>query len=216
MARPPNLGKLIISNPLGHLTMTANDDVTVFLAAIERGEDSAVEKLLPIVYAELRMLARQQMTNERPDHTLQATALVHEAYMRLIGGQELSWSNRRHFFQSAVEAMRRILIEHARRRGRQKRGGGRREIPLDAVELAVRGDSEDLLSLDDAIRRLEKEDSRAAEIVRLRFFAGLDIEETAMLLGVSARTVKRDWTFARAWLHGALKEETGQSKQSEP
>ena len=182
------------------------NDVTQILAAIDQGDHDAFERLLPIVYDELRMLARQQMSRERSDHTLQATALVHEAYLRLLGGQELTWANRRHFFQSATEAMRRILIEHARRKKRQKRGGGRRPIPLDAVELAVQGHSEDLLALDDAIQRLEEQDARAAEVVRLRFFAGLDIEETAKLLDVSPRTVKREWMFARAWLCGILKD----------
>ena len=182
------------------------NDVTQILAAIDQGDHDAFERLLPIVYDELRMLARQQMSRERSDHTLQATALVHEAYLRLIGGQDLTWANRRHFFQSATEAMRRILIEHARRKKRQKRGGGHRPIPLDAVELAVQGNSEDLLALDDAIQRLEEQDARAAEVVRLRFFAGLDIEETAKLLDVSPRTVKREWMFARAWLCGILKD----------
>ena len=181
-------------------------DVTQILTAMQRGDADAFEQLLPVVYDELRMLARQHMNRERSDHTLQATALVHEAYLRLLGGQELTWANRRYFFQSAAEAMRRILIEHARRKKREKRGGGRRPIPLDAVELAVQGNSEDLLALDDAIRRLEEQDRRAAEVVQLRFFAGLDIEETAKLLDVSPRTVKREWMFARAWLCGILKD----------
>ena len=182
-------------------------DVTEMLEAIERGDPRAADELLPVVYGELRTLARQHMAGERPDHTLQATALVHEAYLRLIGGKELGCSNRRHFFQSAAEAMRRILIEHARRRNRQKRGGGRRPVPLDAVELAVQGDAEKLLALDDAIRRLGIVDDRAAEIVRLRFFAGFDVAETAELLAVSPRTVKREWMFARAWLYGVLRED---------
>lgn len=188
--------------------MTANDDVTVILSAIERGEGNAVEKLLPLVYAELRMLARQQMNRERSDHTLQATALVHEVYMRLLGGRELGWANRRHFFNTAAEAMRRILIEHARKRGRVKRGGRLTRVSLDGLELAVGENPDFFLLLDDAIRRLSEQDDRAAEVVRLRFFAGLDIDQTAEVLDVSPMTVKREWKFARVWLYGAMKDES--------
>ena len=135
------------------MNITANDDVTVILSAIEHGEEDAVEKLLPLVYAELRMLARQEMNRERSDHTLQATALVHEVYMRLLGGRELGWANRRHFFNTAAEAMRRILIEHARKRGRVKRGGRLTRVSLDGLELAVGENPDFFLLLDDAIRR---------------------------------------------------------------
>ena len=188
--------------------MTASsNNATEFLTQLSGGESAAADRLMPLVYDELRALAARHLQRERADHTLQPTALVHEAYLRLIGGKELGCSNRRHFFQSAAEAMRRILIEHARRRNRQKRGGGRRPVPLDAVELAVQGDAEKLFALDDAIRRLGIVDDRAAEIVRLRFFAGFDVAETAELLAVSPRTVKREWMFARAWLYGVLRED---------
>lgn len=181
-----------------------DDEVTRMLVAIERGDDRAADELLPRVYGELRALAQQQMSNERSDHTLQATALVHEAYLRLVGGPDLAWADRRHFFRTAAEAMRRILIEHARKRGRVKRGGDRSRIPLDALALAVGEESDNLMALDEAIRRLSEQDVRAAEVVRLRFFAGLDIDQTAAVLGVSPRTVKREWRFARVWLYSAL------------
>lgn len=182
-------------------------DVTQILSAIEHGDAKAADELLPQVYAELRALAQQQMSGERTEHTLQATALVHEAYLRLVGGKHLSWADRRHFFRSAAEAMRRILIEHARKRGRVKRGGHLTHISLDALELAVGENSHTFLVLDDAIRRLSEYDARAAEVVRLRFFAGLDIDQTAKVLDVSPMTVKREWKFARVWLYGALQDE---------
>src|SRR5262249_19377511 len=151
-------------------------------------------------------IARRRMSAERHEHTLQATALVHEAYLRLLGddGAALAWSSRAHFFSAAAEAMRRILIEHARGRGRVKRGGGRKRGPVDVIDLASAENPEDILALDAAICRLEERDPQAARIVRLRFYAGLSVEEAAEALGISPRTVKRDWAFARAWLYEQL------------
>lgn len=179
-------------------------EVTRILAAIESGDRRAADGLLPLVYEQLRAIARQRMAQERPEHTLQATALVHEAYLRLVGGQEVKWANRAHFYLAAAEAMRRILIEHARKRNRVKRGGDRRRAPVSVADLAAEQDFEEIVAVDDAIRRLEKEDAQAAKIVRLRFFAGLSVDETARAVGLSPRTVAREWAYARAWLHDAL------------
>jgi len=163
-----------------------------------------MEHLVPVVYDELRDLARAHLRHERPDHSLQATALVHEAYLRLLGGDQPPWNDRMHFFRAAAQAMRRILIEHARKRGRIKRGGRRVRVQLSSANLASEHDLEELLALDDAFRRLEEQDGTAADVVRLRFFAGLSVEETAKALELSERTVKREWAFARAWLYRTL------------
>ena len=170
-------------------------------AASDGGEErGSFENPLPLV-AELRAIAGGRMSGERPDHTLQATALVHEAWLRLAGDQAgLDFQNRAHFLKAAAEAMRRILIEHARKRGREKRGGSARRVPLTAVEVASQADSGEILSVDEALRRLEGQDERMAEIVKLRFFAGLSEQETAAALGLSDRTVRREWVLARAWL----------------
>lgn len=152
------------------------------------------------VYAQLRALARERMAAERDGHTLQATALVHEAYLRLSSGRTQPWHGAAHFYAAAAEAMRRILIEHARARGRDKRGGGLQRQPLGVADLAADASLEEILSLDDAVRRLEEQDAEMGRVVRLRFYAGLEIEETAAALGVSPATVKRRWEFARAWL----------------
>lgn len=164
-----------------------------------------MERLLPAVYEELRALARSQLRGERPDHTLQPTALVHEAYLRLLKGAQPPWADRQHFFRAAAEAMRRILIEHARGRGRVKRGGKRIRVDLSGVDLAREEDLDQLLALDDAFRRLEQQDPEAADVVRLRFYAGLSVAETAQAKGLSERTVKREWAFARAWLYDCLR-----------
>ena len=179
-------------------------DVTSIIAALEHGETRAADQLLPLVYDELHSLARRRMAEERAGHTLQATALVHEAYMRLVGAQAIEWSGRAHFYHAAAEAMRRILIEHARKRGRIKRGGNRRRTASSVADLAADEDLGGIMAVDDAVRRLEQEDPQAAEIVRLRFFAGLTVEETAQALNRSQRTVAREWAFARAWLYDAL------------
>ena len=189
------------------MTKPTQGEITQILADL-RGTDrkTALGRLLPLVYGELRALARVHLRHERPDHTLQPTALVHEAYLRLLGGQDPPWNDRAHFFRAAAEAMRRILIEHARKRGRIKRGGDRVRVRISGVHLGIEQDPDELLALDEAIRRLEEQDPRIADLVRLRFFAGLSVEETAKVLEVSARTVKREWSFARAWLYNALRE----------
>ena len=181
------------------LTDSRADEFTRLLAEAN-GSEKASAALLPMVYEELRKLATCRMNSERGDHTLQATALVHEAYLRLAGAQERNWENRGHFFAAASEAMRRILIEHARARSGPRRGGGLRKLPLDVVELAVDDDPDQILGLDEAIICLEEQDADSARVVRLRFYGGLSVEETANTLGVSPRTVKREWAFARAFL----------------
>ena len=180
------------------------ESVTEILEKVASGDPRAADELFPLVYEQLRAAAQKQMAHERGDHTLQATALVHEAYLRLVGPHEVSWENRAHFYVAAAEAMRRVLIEHARKRGREKRGGGRRRVPLSAADLVQDPELEEILSVDAAIRRLEERDGRMARIVRLRFFAGLGVAETAAALGLSDRTVRREWALARAWLHREL------------
>jgi RNA polymerase sigma factor (TIGR02999 family) len=177
-------------------------EVTRILSAIDQGDPQAAQQLLPLVYDELRKLAARKLAHEKPGQTLQATALVHEAYLRLVGGQpEAGWESRGHFFAAAAEAMRRILVESARRKGRQKRGGARTRVDLDEADLACRMPPEDLLALDEALANLAAEDPVKARLVALRFFAGLSLDEAAKSLGVSAVTAKRYWRYARAWLH---------------
>jgi RNA polymerase sigma factor (TIGR02999 family) len=176
------------------------------------GRPLAASELLPLVYDQLRAIAQNRMKEERREHTLQATALVHEAYARLVGAGEIEWHNRAHFFFAAGEAMRRILIEHARARARVKRGGAEgkaaKRIPLDIVDLATDQDPEDVLAFEEAFRRLEEKEGRVAAVVRLRLFSGLSIDETAKAMGLSPRTVDTDWAFARAWLFRELGEQT--------
>ena len=180
-------------------------DVTRILDEVGEGDRrEAFERLLPLVYDELRSLAKAHLAHERPGHSLQATALVHEAYLRMLAGQGPSWKDRRHFYYAAAQAMRRILIEHARKRGRLKRGGGRVQVTMDDIQVGDGPPMEDLLALDEALARLEERDPRMAEVVHLRFFAGLSVEETAAALEISERTVKREWAVARAWLYQAL------------
>ena len=182
-------------------------ELTQLLAAIDEGDSHATAKLLPLVYEELRRLARAQMANERAEHTLQATALVHEAYLRLIGEEDARWDGRGHFFAAAAEAMRRILIEHARRKHALKHGGQHRRVELDddLAPIASPCDNvDDLLALDEALDRLTEVDPVKAELVKLLYFAGLNLEEAAAAQGISRTTAYRRWLFARAWLHDAI------------
>ena len=175
-------------------------DVTQILAAVEAGDSRAAEQLLPLVYDELRKLAAARMTAESPDHTLQATALVHEAYLRLVGEQQpQDWAGRGHFFAAAAEAMRRILVDSARRKQADKRGGDRLRVELPD-DLAAAAPSDDLVALDEALTRLEGHDPDAARLVKLRYFAGLSHQEAADTVGVSRGTADRLWVLARAWL----------------
>jgi RNA polymerase sigma factor (TIGR02999 family) len=177
-------------------------DVTQLLNAIEQGDPQAAGQLLPLVYDELRRLAAQKLGSEAPGQTLQPTALVHEAYLRLVGkGDEQRWDSRGHFFAAAAEAMRRILVENARRKRSLKRGGGQAREELDVVELAAPEPVEDLLALDEALDRLAARDPVKADLVKLRYFAGMTIEEAAAALGISPATAKRYWTYARTWLY---------------
>jgi RNA polymerase sigma factor (TIGR02999 family) len=180
------------------------NDVTRILWAVEQGEPKAAEQLLPLVYDELRKLAAQKLAQEKPGQTLQATALVHEAYLRLVGDDDPGWENRRHFFAAAAEAMRRILVDNARRKAAIKAGGGHKRVGLDEVEIAIEGPRLDLLALDEALTELEATDKRKAELVRLRYFAGLTVDQAAHALGISASTADNDWVYAKSWLRVAM------------
>ena len=181
------------------------NDVTQILSRIESGDPTAAEQLLPIVYDELRKLAAHRLSQEKPGQTLQATALVHEAYLRLVDGDgELRWNSRGHFFGAAAEAMRRILIESARRKQQPARGGDRQRISLDAMPMADDAPPDELLALDDSLRRLEDQDPLAAKLVKLRYFVGMTMSEAAEALDISLRTAERNWTYARTWLHRDL------------
>jgi RNA polymerase sigma factor (TIGR02999 family) len=183
----------------------AREDVTQVLEKLRNGDRRAADELLPLVYDEFRALARHYLAQERMNHTLQPTALVHEAYMKLVDQTRVDWQGKSHFFAVAAQAMRRILVDHARSRQREKRGGGRARVVLDeAVALSPQKD-EDVLALDEALERLAQLDPRQAKVVELRFFGGLNVEEVAEALGVSKRTVEGDWTFARAWLSRELR-----------
>ncbi len=185
---PPVLGRL-----------RSVSDATRILDAIQNGDSKAEGELLPLVYTELRQLAAQKMAREQPGHTLQATALVHEAWLRLGDG---AFANRAHFFAAASEAMRRILVERARRKRREKRGGGAEHVDVAELEIAAPlGNEEESLVIDEALDRLAAHDARKAEVVKLRYFVGFSFEETAEVLGISVPTAKRDWAYARAWLH---------------
>ena len=182
-------------------------EVTQILFAIERGEPRAADRLLPLVYDELRHLAGRRIAHERPGQTLQATALVHEAYLRLVDQDRIQrWDSRGHFFAAAAEAMRRILVEHARRKKTEKHGGRHVRHALDDVEVAAAAESptEDILALDEALTRLAAEDPAKAELVKLRYFAGLSVEEAAGVLGISRATADRYWSYARVWLYSEL------------
>ncbi len=186
---------------------SASEDVTRCLKSLGEGRASAVEELMPLVYEELRGLAAARLAAERSDHTLQPTALVHEAYLRLVGQQDANWKGRAHFFAVAAQAIRRILIDHARRHGAVKRGAGRRVTLSGVDDLPDRSDV-DVVALDDALNRLAENSERQARVVELRFFGGLSVEQAAQVLEVSPGTIKGDWRFARAWLAQQLDETT--------
>jgi len=185
-------------------------DITRILNAAQAGDATAAEQLLPLVYEELRKLAAVRMANESAGHTLQPTALVHEAWLRLAGEDvSVQFANRAHFFAAAAEAMRRILIDRARRKGAGKRGGDWQRIDLDKVEVAVDADDDTLLLVNEALEKLAKEDVKAAEMAKLRFFGGLTLEEAAQVLGVTERTANRYWAFARVWLFDEIRRTLG-------
>ena len=187
-------------------------DVTRILSAIEQGDPHASEHLLPLVYDELRRLAAQKLAQEKPGQTLQATALVHEAYLRLVDGAEARhWNSRGHFFAAAAEAMRRILVENARRKKTEKRGGQRRRIDLSRAEPLEQADPDALLDLDELLTLLADEDPEAAAVAKLRIYAGLSVEEAAQALSTSRASAYRQWTYARAWLHARLAAGSGPS-----
>jgi len=176
-------------------------DVTRILSAIEQGDPRATEELIPLVYDELRLLAARKLSHEPPGQTLEGTALVHEAYVRLVGAEAQGWSSRGHFFTAAAEAMRRILVENARRKKRLKRGGDHHKIDLDDATLAIEVPLDNLVALDEALTKLTKENRAIADTVKLRYFAGLSLEQISEILGVSRRTVSSYWAYARAWLY---------------
>ena len=187
----------------------APEHVTEILDAVGAGDKHAAEELLPLVYDELRRLAAARMVQQPPGQTLQPTALVHEAWLRLTGSSRQSWENRRHFFSAAAEAMRHILIDRARKRQCERHGGGQQRIDIDQVELAAPAEDDSLLALNDAIDELEKADPEKAEVVKLKFFVGLSEREAAEVLGVSERTVERRWAYAQAWLFERLERGQG-------
>jgi RNA polymerase sigma factor (TIGR02999 family) len=182
-------------------------DITRILTAIEQGDPDAADQLLPLVYEDLRQLAAQKMAQEKPGQTLQATALVHEAYLRLVGAdKDQPWASRGHFFAAAAEAMRRILVERARRKRTRKRGGRRARVSLDEASLADAGNADEVLAVDEALAGLAAVDAQAAALVKLRYFAGLSIPEAAEALHIGARSTDRLWAYARAWLRRAIGE----------
>ena len=181
-------------------------DVTRILNAIEGGSSKAASKLLPLVYEELRLLAAQKMAQERPGQTLQATALVHEAYLRLVGAKDGNWDNRGHFFNAAAEAMRRILVDKARHKMSLRHGGSHKKTNLSEAFLAIEESRDDILAVSEALDKLANEDSRLAEVVKLRYFAGLTLEQIAAIMGIGRRTVDRYWALGRAWLYQEITE----------
>lgn len=176
-------------------------DVTRILNSLEEGDASAADQLLPLVYEELRRLAAHKMANEKPGQTLQATALVHEAWLRLVGNQNQKWNGRAHFFGAAAEAMRRILIENARRKGAQRHGGGQQRVDIEEIDVASPAKDDQLLAINEALDKFAAIDPVKAELVKLRYFIGMTIPEAADILGVSEPTAKRHWAYARAWLY---------------
>jgi RNA polymerase sigma factor (TIGR02999 family) len=187
----------------------ASAEVTVILTKLTSGDRQAASDLVPLVYQELHKIAARYMRRERIDHTLQTTALVHEAYLKLVEQRSVNWQSRAHFFGVAAQIMRRILVDHARKQMREKRNGGVRALPLMEGLVFTPDSRVNLVELDSALERLAAIDGRQAKIVELRFFGGLTVEEAAEVLGMSAKTVKRDWSMAKAWLHGELKQSYG-------
>jgi len=183
----------------------SKQQITALLALVREGDQQAASQLLELVYPELRRLAQHYMDRERPGHTLQATALVHEAYLRIFDAEPIQWQDRAHFFAVAANRMRQILVDHARAREAERRGGGRVQVSLDAETAVALGPDYDLIALDEALERLEALDPRACRVVELRFFGGLTEAEAAEVLGISPATLKRDWEFARAWLFSRLR-----------
>ena len=186
--------------------MSRSPDITQALADLTAGDPEALDRLLPVVYEQLRDIARREMRRERPDHTLDATALVHEAYLKLVELERINWESRAHFFGAAARAMRRILISYARMKKADKRGAGAEHVSLDDAIVLARNRPDRLLALDEALERLAERDERQARVVECRYFAGMSVEETGTALGISPATVKRDWTLARAWLNRELSE----------
>ena len=186
------------------MSTTDRPDITGLLVAWKKGDDEALEELIPVVYSELRRLARYQLRGERAGHSLQPTALTHEAFLRLFGTRQVSWQNRAHFFAVASQLMRRVLVEHARKRSATKRGGSVTRVTLDEAKTPAEAEDLDILALHEALTQLEKIDPRQCRIVELRYFGGLDTEETAEVLDLSPSTVKRDWRVAKIWLRRAL------------
>ena len=181
-------------------------DVTSLLSQATEGDRNAANELLPLVYQQLRAIAHNQMATENPGHTLQATALVNEVFLRMFGDRQIPWENRAHFYAAAAQAMRRVLLDHAKAKGRQKRGGGQKKLPVNVADLASLENPEQILALDAALCRLEQQNPEAAKVVRLRFYAGLSVDQTAEALEMAPRTVDRRWKFARAWLYKTLNE----------
>ena len=190
-----------MSNEAPDTPGAANNQVTRVLERVRCGELSAAGELLPLVYDELRRLATSKMAHERPDQTLQPTALVHEAWLRLVGNEQQKWNGRAHFFGAAAEAMRRILIENARRKAAARHGGGEARLDIDQIEIATTAPDDELLAVNDALEKLAAYDSQMAELVKLRYFVGLTTEDAAEVLGISVRTAERWWTYSRAWLY---------------
>jgi len=184
-------------------------DVTQILHAMESGDAKAANELLPLVYGELRKLAAAKMANEMPNQTLQPTALVHEAWLRLTGNENVKWNGRPHFFGAAAEAMRRILIDNARRKRALRHGGNRQRLDIGDIEIAAPAKEDELLAVNDALEKFAVADKQKAELIKLRYFAGLTIEESAEILGISVPTAKRWWTYARAWLYRQIRDGFG-------
>jgi RNA polymerase sigma-70 factor (ECF subfamily) len=180
------------------------DGITALLQQIKQGDVAAESELMPLIYQQLRAIARKQMAHERPDHSLQATILVHDAFLQLVGNSQIDWSNRAHFFALASRAMRRMLIDHARAAHAQKRPGARQKVELESALVFVEGQAPDLLALDEALARLAEWDPRQSRVVEMHFFGGLGFDEIAEVLSISDRTAKRDWAMARAWLYRQL------------